>query len=141
MENMKLLIDTNVILDMFFQRNGSDNSMKLFRKIRDNGDSAYISASSVTDLFYIIRKEVHDMEKTYVIMENIFKLVSVLSVTEKDIQDAFRLKWKDFEDCVQYMTAKNNGADCIITVNVKDYADAELPVRTPSAWIMETGSQ
>lgn len=72
MENMKLLIDTNVILDMFFQRNGSDNSMKLFRKIRDNGDSAYISASSVTDLFYIIRKEVHDMEKTYVIMEKYF---------------------------------------------------------------------
>ena len=74
-------------------------------------------------------------------MENIFCLVTVLSVTEKDIQDAFGQKWKDFEDCVQYMTAKNNGADYIITVNVKDYADAELPVRTPSAWIMETGSQ
>lgn len=139
MKNMKLLIDTNVILDMVFQRNGCGNSMKLFRKIRDNGDSAYITASSVTDLFYIIRKEVHDMEQTYVIMENIFKLVSVLSVTEKDIQDAFRLKWKDFEDCVQYMTGKNNGADYIITVNKKDYADAELPVQTPSGWIMETG--
>ena len=49
---MKLLIDTNVILDMVFQRNGCDSSMKLFRKIRDNGDSAYITASSVTDLFY-----------------------------------------------------------------------------------------
>lgn len=139
MKNMKLLIDTNVILDMAFQRNGNDNSMKLFRKIRDSGDSAYITASSVTDLFYIIRKEVHDMEKTYVIMENIFKLVSVLPVTEKDIQDAFMLKWKDFEDCVQYMTAKNNGADYIITVNGKDYEGAELPVRTPSAWIMEAG--
>lgn len=57
MENMKLLIDTNVILDMFFQRNGSDNSMKLFRKIRDNGDSAYISASSVTDLFTLSVKK------------------------------------------------------------------------------------
>lgn len=136
---MKLLIDTNVILDMVFQRNGSDNSMKLFRKIRDNEYSAYITASSVTDLFYIIRKELHDIERTYVIMDHIFKLVSVLSVTEKDIQDAFRLKWKDFEDCVQYMTAKNNGADYIITVNVKDYADAKLPVQTPSAWIMETG--
>lgn len=135
MENMKLLIDTNVILDMFFQRNGSDNSMKLFRKIRDNGDSAYISASSVTDLFYIIRKEVHDMEKTYVIMENIFKLVSVLSVTEKDIQDAFRLKWKDFEDCVQYMVAKSNSVDYIITSNQKDYVDSLLPVLTPQECI------
>lgn len=136
---MKLLIDTNVILDMVFQRNGCDNSMKLFRKIRDSGDSAYITASSVTDLFYIIRKEVHNMEQTYDIMENIFKLVSVLAVTEKEIQDAFKLRWKDFEDCVQYMTGKNNAVDHIITVNEKDYADAELPVQTPSAWIMETG--
>lgn len=136
---MKLLIDTNVILDMVFHRNGCDNSMKLFRKIRENGDSAYITASSVTDLFYIIRKELHDTGQTYVIMENIFKLVAVLSVTEKDIQDAFGQKWKDFEDCVQYMTGKNNAVDHIITVNEKDHADAELPVQTPSAWIMETG--
>lgn len=74
---MKLLIDTNVILDMVFRRNVCDDSMKLFRKSRDNGDRVYITASSVTDIFYIIRKEVHDMEQTYVIMENIFKLVSV----------------------------------------------------------------
>lgn len=134
---MKLLIDTNVILDMVFQRNGCDISMKLFRKIRENGDSACITASSVTDLFYIIRKEIQDIEQTYVVMENIFKLVAVLAVTEKEIQDAFAQKWKDFEDCVQYMTGKNNGADYIITVNQKDYADASLPVRTPIAWIDE----
>jgi len=106
---MKLLIDTNVILDMVFERDGCGNSMKLFRKIKDNGDSAYITASSVTDLFYIIRKGTHDTGQTYVIKENIFKLVSVLSVTEKDIQDAFREKWKDFEDCVQYITGKTEG--------------------------------
>lgn len=136
---MKLLIDTNVILDMVFLRKGCEDSMKLFRKIRENGDSACITASSVTDLFYIIRKETHDTERTYAVMENIFKLTAVLSVTEKEIQDAFGQKWNDFEDCVQYMTGKNNGADYIITVNRKDYADAALPVLTPAAWIEETG--
>ena len=50
---MKLLIDTNVILDMVFRRKGCDDSMKLFRKIKDYGYVAYITASSVTDLFYI----------------------------------------------------------------------------------------
>lgn len=64
-------------------------SMKLFRRIKEIGASAYITASSVTDIFYIIRKETHDISRTYVIMENIFQLVSVLSVTEKDIRDAF----------------------------------------------------
>ncbi len=132
---MKLLIDTNVILDMVFKRSGCDVSMKLFRKIKETGASAYITASSVTDIFYIIRKETHNTSRTYVIMENIFRLVAVLSVTDKDIQDAFGQKWKDFEDCVQYMTGKNSRMDYIITVNRKDYADALLPVITPAAWI------
>lgn len=46
---MKLLIDTNVILDMVFHRKGCDDSMKLFRKSRDYGHAAYITASSVKD--------------------------------------------------------------------------------------------
>lgn len=68
-------------------------------------------------------------------MDNIFRLVSVLSVTEQDIKEAFGKKWKDFEDCVQYTTGKNNRIDYIITVNHKDYEDDLLPVITPAAWI------
>lgn len=99
---MKLLIDTNVILDMVLKRNGCDISMELFRKIKKLGASAYITASSVT---------------------------------QKDIQDAFGQKWKDFEDCVQYVTGKSNKMNYIITVNRKDYKDVLLPVMTPTAWI------
>lgn len=78
---MELLIDSNVILDMVFERNGYDVSAELFRKIRMSKATALITASSVTDLFYIIRKETHDTAKTYQIMENIFKLVNILSVS------------------------------------------------------------
>lgn len=99
---MKLLIDTNIILDMVLKRENCDTCMELFRKIRAFGIEAYITASSVTDLFYIIRKETHDTIQTYTIMENIFKLTAILSVTENDIRDAFQERWKDFEDCVQY---------------------------------------
>lgn len=60
-------------------------------------------------------------------------------MTDKDIKDAFGEKWKDFEDCVQYMTGKNSRMDYIITRNQKDYADALLPVITPAKWI-EMGS-
>lgn len=124
---------------MVFHRKGCDDSMKLFREIKDYGYVAYITASSVTDLFYITRKVLHDTEQTYAVMENIFKLVTVLSVTEKDIMDAFGQKWKDFEDCVQYMTGKNSGADFIITVNRGDFEDVLLPVRTPAEWLEEAG--
>lgn len=132
---MKVLIDANVILDMAFKRSGCDISMKLFRRIKEIEASAYITASSVTDIFYIIRKETHNTDRTYVVMENIFRLVAILSVTDKDIKDAFEQRWKDFEDCVQYMTGKNSRMDYIITGNCKDYANALLPVMTPAAWI------
>lgn len=69
---MKLLIDTNVILGMAFQWDGYDDSMKLFRKIRENGYSACITVSSVT---------------------------------EKDIRDAFGRRRKDFEDLESARTA------------------------------------
>lgn len=82
--------------------------------------------------FYVIRKVLHDTEQTYAVMENIFKLVAVFSVSEKNIMDVFEERWKDFEDCVQYITGKNSGADYIITVNRKDYETASLPVRTPA---------
>lgn len=136
---MKLLIDTNVILDMILKRNDYEISMELFRKAKETGTGVYITASSVTDIFYIIRKETHNTSQTYVIMDNIFRLVVVLSVTEQDIREAFEQKWKDFEDCVQYITGKNNRMDYIVTVNQKDYEDAQLPVMTPAAWIAMIG--
>lgn len=49
----------------------------------------------------MIRKETHNTSKTYVIMDNIFRLVSVLSVTEQDIREAFEQKWKDFGECAE----------------------------------------
>lgn len=132
---MKLLIDTNIILDMVLKRENCNISMELFRKIRAFRAEAYITASSVTDLFYIIRKETHNTEHTYVIMENILKLTTILSVTENDVREAFGQKWKDFEDCVQYVTSKNNHINYIITANQKDYPNATLPVLTPAACI------
>lgn len=105
-KGMKLLIDTNVILNMVFNRKDCEISMELFRKAKETGAGVYITASSVT---------------------------------EQDIREAFEQKWKDFEDCVQYTAGKNNRMDYIITVNHKDYEDAQLPVVTPAAWIAMIG--
>jgi predicted nucleic acid-binding protein len=132
---MKLLIDTNIILDIIFNRKGCEDSMSLFRKAERDGTNTYITASMVTDLFYIIHKETHDTEMTYRILENIFKLTSIMAVTEQDIVDAFGEKWRDFEDCVQFTVAKNNKIDCIITGNAKDYTNSSIPVMSPIEYL------
>ena len=134
---MELLIDTNIILDIVFGRKGYEVSLELFRIIERKGFRAYITASAVTDLYYIIRKETHDTEQAYQILEHIFKLVTVLSVSANDIQDAFQKKWKDFEDCVQITAAENNRLDCVITGNQKDFTKSRLPVWSPQECIDE----
>lgn len=118
---MKLLIDTNVILDIIFNRKGCEAAINLFKRAEQDRSSIYITASVVTDLFYIIRKETHNTEKTYEILKNVFKLTKIISVTEQDIMEAFEKGWKDFEDCVQVTIAQNNKMDYIITNNKKDW--------------------
>lgn len=134
---MRLLIDTNVILDIIFNRKGCETAINLLKKIEQEEGSAYITASAVTDLFYIIRKETHDTEQTYQILLNLFKVVRILSVAEYDIKDAFEARWKDFEDCVQYTVARNNKINYIITNNKKDYADSLIDVKTPYEYLQQ----
>lgn len=77
----------------------------------------------------------HNTDNTYVIMGDIFRLVGILSVTDEDIQFAFKQKWKDFEDCVQFTTAKNNRMDYIVTVNHKDYEDSSIAIVSPKEYM------
>lgn len=127
---MDLLIDTNVLLDLVLKRTNYEKAAELFRRIVDLKANAFITASAGTDLFYIIRRQTHDIEKTYDLMSNIFKLVSILSVSEEDIQTAFLKRWNDFEDCVQYVTALNNHMRYIVSSNTKDFEETELEVLT-----------
>ncbi len=129
---MKLLIDTNVILDLVFNRANAAVSADVFRRISNNSDIALITGSSATDLFYIIHKETHNSNTSYRIMEKILKITSIIPVIENDILTAMMLKWNDFEDCVQYAAARRNGIDCIITNNTKDFKNSIIPIMLPA---------
>lgn len=134
---MELLIDTNVLLDLILKRKNYEQASLLFKKTRELNMRTYISASSVTDLFYIIRRQTHDVDKTYEIMGQIFKLVYVLSVTGEDIETSFGKRWKDFEDCVQYVTAYSNRMNYIISSNTKDFEEKDVKVLTIEEFLKE----
>lgn len=134
---MELLIDTNVLLDLILKRKNYEQASLLFKKTRELNMRTYISASSVTDLFYIIRRQTHDVDKTYEIMGQIFKLVYVLSVSGEDIETSFGKRWKDFEDCVQYVTAYSNRMNYIISCNTKDFEENDVKVLTIEEFLKE----
>ena len=132
---MELMIDTNVLLDIMLKRDNYAETVQFFKKLEELCANAYISASQATDLFYILHKNLHNRELTYQAMEHIFMLVSVLSVSDTDIKEAFDKRWGDFEDCVQYVTARNNHMKYIITSNTKDFEEKQLEVLTVSDFL------
>lgn len=132
---MELLIDTNIILDVVLNRAGCNNALRLFQTAQTMGDCAYITASSVTDLFFIIHKSTHSKDATYKALHYILSLVRVLPVAEQDILDAISREWRDFEDCVQYTTALRNGIDLIVTNNISDFKEFGVPAVPPEEYV------
>ena len=131
-ESMKLLIDTNVILDVLLRRGPFDEpAVKVLSLTRREDIQEYISASAVTDTYYIANRQMKDSSAVKDLLKRLLTVVSIAAVSEQEIQNALCLPWADFEDAVQYSVALLNKMDGIITRNPKDYQTASVRVWLP----------
>ena len=128
----QLIIDTNIILDVLLERKPffeqSKGVLNLCEKDRIRG---FISASTVTDIFYIVRRALDSTAEAYKTLEHILNIVNVLTVTGDDVNKAFMQKAKDFEDCLLATYAKSNKCDGIVTRNAKDFSKFDITLYTP----------
>jgi len=90
----------------------------------------------MTNIFYIVHKLRRDSEIVYRMLDELTDLFSVAPVSEKTIAGALALRWKDFEDAVQYMSATEADADCIVTRNTADYSTSAIPCMSPADFIV-----
>lgn len=133
---MRILADTNVILDVLLKRQDFyKSSLEIFHLAEAKRIKAFVSSSSVTDIYYMLQKQLRNKEQS---LEYIKKLLSVFHVAKTDsksIRSAVSLNWADFEDSVQYSAALRNSLKCIITRNTRDFVLAEIPVYTPEEFL------
>ena len=128
---MKILIDTNVILDVLWKRQSFyEHSINVFRTCEIELFDGYISALDVADIIYIMRKQLNaeDIEKTIVLLKNAFHIVDL---TDDILMSAALRRDKDFEDAVQIETAREVGASYIITNNLKHFTNSDIPCIPP----------
>lgn len=132
---MKLLIDTNVILDVLLQRDPFFRTAAEVLNLTQRDDvREYVSASAITDIYYIANKQMKNRESAKDLLKRLLMVVSVAAVSEQEIRSALDLSWADFEDSVQYSVALLNEMDGIVTRNPSDYQEAEASVRI---WLPE----
>jgi predicted nucleic acid-binding protein len=131
---MKVLIDTNVALDILLKRPDYANAINVFGLAEKRIISGYISASAITDIFYLSKKEI-GKKSAKEALKDILRVLNPATVTDSHIYHALNLEWDDFEDSVQYAVGESFSADYIITRNTQDYASGSIPAITPEQFI------
>jgi len=133
---IKALIDTNVILDIALQREPFvKDSISLFKKINEQTIQGFISATTATDIFYLLQRE-SGKEKALDFLTKLTLIVDILGIDKIIIINALQSGWDDFEDAVQAHAAIENNMDVIITRNTKDYQKVNsVKIRAPADFL------
>ncbi|MCD8241670.1 MAG: PIN domain-containing protein, partial [Lachnospiraceae bacterium] len=101
---MKLLIDTNVVLDVLLKRQPFCETAADVLKLCER-DDIQECVSAVTDIYYIANKMMRDKAAVREMLNKLLQVVSIAAVSENEIVHALTLEWYDFEDSVQYSVA------------------------------------
>ncbi len=129
---MKVLIDTNVILDVLYKREGFyEDSLKIWKLCEIRKIDGYISALSIPNIVYILRREL-DPEKTLEVINNINLVFKIYDLKSEIIMQAAEKKTKDYEDALQMVTAQKLKASFIVTRNIKDFIGSKIIAVKPS---------
>lgn len=132
---MKLLIDVNIVLDVLQQREPHVRDSALIWKLCEaEGAEGFVSALTVANLFYVMRKELSE-EKIEGILQTLQLIFQVAELKSADLIRAAEMRWKDFEDAVQCATAQRIHADYIITRNIRDFQKSKIPAVTPAEFL------
>lgn len=133
---VKVLIDSDVILDAFFNREPhAQFSTKILALCELGEIKGYLTPLIYSNVYYLLRQAA----KHERVIEKLKQLLSITEVLQMDrnvVEKALSSNFKDFEDGLQnYAAVVNNEIDLILTRNLKDYKNSELAVFSPEIYL------
>ena len=134
MENV--LIDTDVILDFFFDRKPfSDDASQILNLCEKGLVKGFVTSVIISNIYYLLRKTANHRN----VIDSLKILMNFIDIcnTDKDtILSAMSSDFKDFEDALQNFSSQNDSRiSIIITRNTKDFKLSELSVMTPELFL------
>ncbi|MDO8880657.1 MAG: PIN domain-containing protein [Coriobacteriia bacterium] len=128
---MRILFDTNVVLDVLLAREPHAAVAAQLLTLVDNGRiEGVISATTVTTIHYIAARSVGAAAAARHLGE-LLEMFDVACVDRPVLRAALPLDFPDFEDAVLHEAARAASADAIVTRNLKDFGQADIPVLEP----------
>jgi len=137
---MNVIIDTNIIIDAIAAREPfKENSQKIILSVSKREFKGAITASTVTDIYYITDKYFRDKEKTISEIKKLFILFDVITVTKEDCLKAFETRIQDYEDSLLSVCASKWNADFIVTRNASDFLNSAVLAISPEEFLSKLG--
>jgi predicted nucleic acid-binding protein len=129
---VKILIDTNIVLDLILEREPFvEDAIALFEQIEQGKLEGHIAATTITNIFYIIRKA-EGREVALAAVNRLLIGLQFCVVDRQTVGMALSLGLKDFEDSIQLACATLNQLDGIVTRDRKDFIGSNLPIYSPT---------
>jgi predicted nucleic acid-binding protein len=128
---MRVLVDTNVVLDFLQEREPFvENAARLFERIDAGEIEGFIAATTITNIYYIVRRAAGANIAQDAITQVLADL-NICAVDREVVEQAIALNFRDFEDAVQYVCGVVNHVDAIVTRDISGFVGAEIPVMLP----------
>ena len=134
---MKVLVDSNIVLDILLNRSTYFAASKaIFDLAEKKKIAGYVSASAITDIFYIASKGI-GKDTAREAIKSLLSVFHPATVSDNHIFQALDLGWADFEDSVQYVVGESLSVDYIITRNAQDFSFSSIPALRPEQFMSE----
>lgn len=133
---MRALLDTCVIIDALQSREPfCKNAQTLFLAAANNQFIGCITAKSVADIYYLMRRHTHNDKAARAVLSKLFTIFDVLDTTGMDCRHAIPSAISDYEDAVIAETAVRTESDYIVTRKKRDFQKSGVPIYTPEEFL------
>ena len=110
-----VLFDTNIILDALASRKPYNREAEqLFLLVAKEQITGFITANSVTDIYYLIRKNLSEND-TRKAIRNLLLLFEIVDITKNDCEIAIDIDNSDYEDAILLVCANKSKIETIVT--------------------------
>lgn len=132
---MKILIDTNVVLDLLLDRTPfSEAASRVFLMVENSMVEAFLCATTVTTIDYLLHQTLSRPEAKKA-LQRLIELFEIAPVNRPVIEEALRGRMADFEDAVLAHAANLVGATAVITRNTKDFRHSPVKALDPVSFL------
>jgi predicted nucleic acid-binding protein len=132
---MKIFLDTNIILDVLVKREPYYiDSARIWTLIKEKSIQGYISAITINNFYYIIKK-LKNSKIAENFIDEILDDFEVVPLTKDILRQSRTISGKDYEDSIQYFSAINTGCQFLITRNEKDFISTGLNIMSPADFL------